>query len=68
MTPVRSVPMELGMSKGNKPHYWKSKWIGDEKIATEYSFNDIDCDGKMNDRPKREFMVLLGQNACAFSV
>lgn len=42
--------------------------MGDEKIAIEYSFNDIDCDGKMSNIPKREFMVLLGQNACAFSV
>lgn len=35
--------------------------MGDEKGAREYSFKDIDCDGKMSDRAKREFMVFLGK-------
>lgn len=40
----------------------------DEKVAIEYSFKGIDCEGKTSDRAKREFMAFLGQNACAFSI
>ena len=54
MTPARRVPIELGVGEGNKPHYWKSEWVGDEKVAVDCSSKDIDCAGKMSDR---EFMV-----------